>query len=119
MEYIKEKGTQFFPLRDFREGTSLCENTNSAVGFLYEGIIIYDGVVFLYGAYDYNKHSFLLLELTTGNVALRRDEIGRLRSISKIGDILADKIKRDGRTIYEVLRDNKKYLELWEINSIM
>ena len=118
MEIIKEKGTQFFPLRDFREGTSLCENTNSAVGFLYEGIIIYEGVVFLFGVSDYER-SFLLVELTTGNVALRRDEIGRLRNISKIGDMLVDKIKRDGRTIYEVLRDNKKYLELWEINSIM
>lgn len=121
MEVIKETGTWSFPLYKSQFPTNFPHLTNSATFFNYEGRIIYEGVYFLYGAYD-GSSKRAVVEVTTGAFALMTEEIGRIKDINKIGNLLAAKIQRCGRTINEVVRDytnGRHHLDLWKINMFL
>ena len=122
MEVIKEMGVWSLPIYELHSNRDIPQITNSAAFFNYEGIIIYEGVHFLYGAYDYDNSKHIVVEVTTGATALRVDEIGRIKGINKIGNLLAAKIQSCGRTVHEVVRDctnNRYHLDLWKINMFL
>lgn len=120
MEVIKEMGVWSLPIYELHSNRDIPQITNSAAN--YEGIIIYEGVHFLYGAYDYDSSKHIVVEITTGALALRVEEIGRIKDINKIANLLAAKIQSCGRTVHEVVRDctnNRYHLDLWKINMFL
>lgn len=122
MEIIKSSGTWWFPeyiTTSFGEPPKI---TNSAEAFSYNGIIIYDGVTFLLGSYNYDSGKYIAVEVTTGGVALLHEEIGKIRDIHRLGGLLENKIVNCGRTVHEVVRDyfnRQRHLELWKINMFL
>lgn len=122
MEFIKSSGTWWFPEYVRTILGKSPDVTNSAEAFSYNGIIIYDGVQFLLGSYDYDRGKYIVVEVTTGGVALLNEEIGKIRDIHRIGGLLENKIVNCGRTVHEVIRDyfnRQKHLELWRINMFL
>lgn len=122
MEIIKSSGTWWFPEYITTSFGEAPEITNSAEAFSYNGIIIYDGVYFLLGSYNYDSSKYIAVEVTTGGVALLHEEVGKIRDIHRLAGLLENKIVNCGRTVHEVVRDyfnRRKHLELWKINMFL
>ena len=125
MEIIKISGIWWFP----EYATTSLESpsiTNSAISFIYNGIIIYEGVYFLLGSYHNDRGEYIAVEAITGGIALFAEEVGRTRDPHKLGKLLEDKIIRykntQKRDIHMVIRDffnKQKHLELWKINMFL
>ena len=126
MEIIKTSGIWWFPEYATTSSWESPSITNSAISFVYNGIIIYEGVYFLLGSYHNDRSKYIVVEATTGGIALFAEEVGRTRDPYKLGKLLEDKIIRykntQKRDIHMVIRDfstNKKHLELWKINMFL
>ena len=123
MDFIEVAGAIDFPEVEYplRAPKAYYQYTNEAKTFHYIGILKYDGMLFYAGTFG-EGYGFCVVEHITGACALKTPEIGRVRNLEKLYEMLKAKFLRDPRKPYEVLRDFKVFnlnMELWVINFVV